>query len=63
VIRQVLAGAPGTARDIVVINAAAALWGAGRADTPQVAADSAAAAIDSGAAKHLLEELVALSNR
>jgi anthranilate phosphoribosyltransferase len=62
VIRQVLAGAPGTARDIVVINAAA-LWGAGRADTPQVAADSAAAAIDSGAAKHLLEELVALSNR
>ncbi len=62
-IRQVLAGGKGPARDIVVINAAAALWTAGRADAPGVAAESAAVAIDSGEAQQLLEQLVEMSNR
>jgi anthranilate phosphoribosyltransferase len=61
-IRQVLAGAPGTAREIVLVNAAAALYTASKADTPQAAYALAAAAIDSGAAAALLAELVALSN-
>ncbi|MEX2115036.1 MAG: anthranilate phosphoribosyltransferase [Pirellulales bacterium] len=63
VIRQVLVGTAGPARDIVVINAAAALWTASRADTPAAAALLATAAIDSGAAARLLEQLVELSNR
>lgn len=62
-IREVLSGAKDPARDIVVINAAAALWTAGRADTPLTAASLAAEAIDSGAARNLLERLVELSNR
>ena len=49
-IRDVLAGTPGPARDIVLINAAAALWTVGKADTPLTAAHLAAQAIDSGAA-------------
>jgi anthranilate phosphoribosyltransferase len=62
VIRGVLAGNAGTARDIVVANAAAALWTAGRADTPRRGAELAAEAIDSGAARELLRKLVEVSN-
>jgi anthranilate phosphoribosyltransferase len=62
VIRGVLAAQEGAARDIVVINAAAALWTAGKAETPAAAAELAAAAIESGAALALLEKLAALSN-
>ncbi|RIK75473.1 MAG: anthranilate phosphoribosyltransferase [Planctomycetota bacterium] len=56
-IRRVLAGDDGPARDIVVANAAAALWVAGRAATTQEAAALAAKAIDSGAAARLLAAL------
>lgn len=63
IIREVLSGATGVARDIVVINAAAALWTAGRAETPLACAQLAAGAIDSGAASGLLEQLVAVSNQ
>jgi len=62
VIREVLAARPGAARDIVVINAAAALWTAGKAETPVACAELAAGAIESGAALALLENLVAISN-
>jgi anthranilate phosphoribosyltransferase len=62
-IREVLSGASGPARDIVIINAAAALWTAGRVDTPTGAAAMAAQAIDSGAASRLLAQLAELSNR
>ena len=62
-IGEVLAGAAGAARDIVVINAAAALWTAGRAESPRTCAELAAAAIDSQAASELLERLVELSNK
>jgi len=61
-IRQVLFGVPGSARDIVVLNAAAALWTAGRATSPRQAAELAATAIDSGAAAGLLARLAELSN-
>jgi anthranilate phosphoribosyltransferase len=61
-IRAVLAGEPGPARDIVIANAAAALWTAGKGPSPAACAALAAAAIDSGAARDLLARLVALSS-
>ena len=60
-IRAVLAGTTGPARDIVLANAAAALWTAGKASTPAACAVLAAQAIDSGAARDLLARLVTLS--
>jgi anthranilate phosphoribosyltransferase len=61
-IGDVLRGAQGPARDIVVLNAAAALWVAGKASTPAEGAELAAAAIDMGVAAELLKRLVQLSN-
>lgn len=61
-VRDVLAGKAGVARDIVVINAAAALWTAGQSDSPRDCAELAADAIDSGRAANVLGELVALTN-
>jgi anthranilate phosphoribosyltransferase len=61
-IRAVLGGAAGAARDIVVINAAAALWTAGRGETPRSCAELAQAALDGGAAGALLAKLAELSN-
>lgn len=55
--RAVLAGETGPRRDIVVLNAAAALWVAGRADDLRGGAALAAQAIDSGAARHLVDRL------
>ncbi len=60
-IREILAGLPGPPRDIVVINAAAALWTAGHSNTLPEAAQAAAAAIDEGRARRLLEQLVEVS--
>jgi anthranilate phosphoribosyltransferase len=62
-IRQVLAGTIGPARDIVILNSAAALWTAGQSAAPLACAQNAAAAIDSGAARELLARLAELSNR
>ncbi|HEX4148651.1 MAG TPA: anthranilate phosphoribosyltransferase [Pirellulales bacterium] len=62
-IRRVLAGEAGAARDIVVANAAAALWTAGRAQLPRQCAVLAAAAIDNGAAAELLRRLVERTHR
>ena len=50
------------ARDLVVINAAAAIFVGGKAATLKEAADLAAASIDSGAASKKLEQLVASTN-
>ena len=63
VIRTVLDRKRGAARDIVVANAAAALWTVGKAETTRDAARLAAEAIDSGAAADLLARLVECSNR
>ena len=58
VIRRVLAGEPGAARDIVVANAGAGLLAANRAPTIEQAVSLAAAAIDQGRAAQLCERLV-----
>lgn len=60
-IRAVLDGAGGPCREIVVLNAAAVLWAAGRGADPAAAAGLAAHAIDSGAAAAALATLVAAS--
>ena len=63
IVRAVLDGVPGPARDVVVLNAAAALAVAGRADGLAEGAALAAGAIDGGAAAAALAKLVAISNR
>jgi anthranilate phosphoribosyltransferase len=61
-IRRVLAGEHGPFRDIVVLNAGAALVVAGLADNLEAGVAKAAAAIDSGAARAALERLIEVSN-
>jgi anthranilate phosphoribosyltransferase len=61
-IQEIFAGNPGARRDIVVLNAAAALWTAGKAATPLAAAQLAGEAIDSGAARTLLGRLIEQTN-
>ena len=56
-IRAVLAGEPGAARDVVRLNAAAALVVAGTAVDLREGAERAGAVIDSGAAARVLERL------
>jgi anthranilate phosphoribosyltransferase len=54
--REVLEGRPGPARDVVVLNAAAALVVAGRASDLRAGAAAAAAAIDQGRAAAVLRK-------
>lgn len=61
-VRRVLAGEAGPARDIVLMNAAAALWTVGKAASQPEGVARAAAAIDSGAAEQLLARLVEMTN-
>lgn len=61
-LREVLNGAPGAYRDIVLLNAAAAFLVAERAETLRDGLDLAALSIDSGAASRALETLVAVTN-
>ena len=62
-IRDILAGQSGPPpRDIVVLNAAAALWTAGVDSSPEACARLAAEVLDSGAARDLLARLVEMSN-
>ncbi len=63
IIRQVLGGQAGPARDIVLLNAAAALWLAGKANSLPGGSQLAAEAVDSGAALQLLMRLVERTNR
>ena len=63
IIRRVLSGERGPCRDIVVLNAAAALWIAGRDSSPIACAQFAAAAIDSGSASDLLARWGTTSHR
>ncbi len=56
--RAVLDGAPGPERDIVLANAAAGLYVAGRAATLREAAAQAAESIDSGQARGRLHKLI-----
>jgi len=61
-IRRMLEGEASPLRDIVILNAAAALIVGGRAATLREGAAQAAEAIDSGAAKARLDMLIELSN-
>ncbi len=61
-IHDLFDGTPGAYRDIVLLNAAAALIVADKVDTLKDGAEAAAAAIDSGKAKSTLARLVAVSN-
>ena len=63
IVRAVLSGEHGRARDVVLLNAGAALFVGGLATTVQEGITTAAAAIDSGAALKVLEQLIAVSNR
>src|SRR5437867_7793404 len=60
--RDLLGGATGPLRDIVLLNSAAALIIAGRVDNLRAGAEVAAQAIDSGAARQVLEKLIAATN-
>jgi anthranilate phosphoribosyltransferase len=62
IIRDVLAGKPGPARDIVVLNAGAAIYAADLVDTLAAGVKRAAEVIDSGAAREKLDALVRVSN-
>ena len=57
VIRAVLAGRPGPARDIVILNAGAAIYAADRAPSLGVGITAARSAIDSGRAREILERV------
>jgi anthranilate phosphoribosyltransferase len=60
-IRRVLDGEPGAMRDIVLLNAGAGLFVAGRAGTVRDGIDAASAAIDNGKARDVLERLVSVT--
>ncbi len=62
-IQHVLAGQPGPAREIVILNAAAALWTARFHSDPKICASAAAEAIDQGTAQKLLADFARLSHR
>jgi anthranilate phosphoribosyltransferase len=63
VIRNILSGErQGAARDLVLINAAAALFVGGKVDSFKAGAEAAAASIDTGAAQRKLEQLIAATN-
>jgi len=57
--RSILEGEPGPKRDIVLLNAGAAICAGGKAETIQEGVKAAAESIDSGAAKAKLEALAA----
>jgi len=63
IIRRILSGEPGPKRDMVLVNAGAALVAGGRARDFKEGANQAAQAIDSGAALGKLRALVELSHR
>ncbi len=61
-IRSVFAGAEGPARDFVLINSAAALMAADRADSLRDGVRIAAESVDSGSAARVLKDFVSLTS-
>ena len=59
--REILSGKSGPERDIVVVNAAASLWVAGRVDDLRAGVVVAGESIDSGAARAKLAQLIHIS--
>jgi anthranilate phosphoribosyltransferase len=62
IVKAVLAGEKGPARDVVLLNSGAALYVSGKAASVQEGIALAAASIDSGKARQKLEQLVELTN-
>jgi anthranilate phosphoribosyltransferase len=62
VVRSVLDGKPGPARDVVLLNSGAALYVSGMAATLQDGTRLAAESIDSGKARQKLEQLAEMTN-
>ncbi|MGH9239686.1 MAG: anthranilate phosphoribosyltransferase [Vicinamibacterales bacterium] len=58
IVRRILDGERGAPRDVVVLNAGAALFVAGRADSVSVGVKLAGQALDSGAARTTLDRMV-----
>jgi len=63
ILRAIFAGEGGPAREAVVLNAAAALWIAGKRETLEAAARLAEEMLDSGEAARALDRYVAASRR
>lgn len=63
IVRDILAGQSGPRRDVVLVNAAAALLLAHKAPDTRAAVELARESIDSGAARNKLEELVAFTSQ
>jgi anthranilate phosphoribosyltransferase len=63
IVRRILGGEKSARRDVVLLNAAAALVAAGRADHMDRVLPLAEKSIDSGAAAGKLEALVGFTNR
>jgi anthranilate phosphoribosyltransferase len=61
-LRAVLDGEPGPARDVVLLNAAAALWAAERVADLREGLERARESIDGGGARRSLDGLVAASS-
>ena len=61
--REILSGAKGPKRDAVLMNAGAALYIGGKADSMQEGINLAAELIDSGKALEVLENFIQVSNR
>ena len=61
-LRALLLGETGAYRDIVLLNTAAALIVAGKADGLEMGVAQAAASIDSGAANMALDKLISVTN-
>ena len=59
--RRIFAGEPGPERDLALLNAGAAIYAGGRADTLREGVEAAAEAVDSGAASASLDALTALT--
>jgi anthranilate phosphoribosyltransferase len=59
---ELLAGTGGALRDVVLLNSAAALLVAGRAETLAEGVELAARSVDSGSARCILDALVARTN-
>jgi anthranilate phosphoribosyltransferase len=62
IVKAILAGEKGPARDVVLLNSGAALYVSGKAASVQDGISLAAASIDSGKARQKLEQLVELTN-
>ncbi len=63
IVQSVLTGEPGPPLDIVLLNAAAAIWVSGKAANLNLALNMAKKSINSGAAKNCLKRLVDITNQ